>query len=664
MTSYFQFLTPDQNSSIAYLGTYDPFLVTVSVLTAMFASFMALQLSGRITHAPSFAKKAIWLAPGSLAMGGGVWAMHFIGMLAFSLPCGISYDPLVTLASMVPGILASAVGLSVISRAHVSGFKLGLGGALMGGGIGAMHYSGMAAMRLDAVIYYSPILFALSIAIAIGLAILALHAKFVLQNQYTNLPDWALSLLGAVFMGGAVSGMHYIAMEAAYFIPAGDISADAPGIAPTTLAVGIGTVTIMVVALTLVATLLGKNLETIAKLETEIQERERAEAQIQRLSRAVEQSPAGVVMTSLDGTIEYVNSRFSDMTGYTADEVIGKTPRALKSGRTSDQEYTQMWSVITRGEEWRGELYNKRKDGSFYWEFLSITTVRDQNGEPINYLGIQEDITETKLAMAALQRAKEDAEYANHVKSQFLASMSHELRTPLNAIIGFSEMVMSEIFGPVGSPKYMEYTKDIHDSGQHLLELITDILDMSKIESGNLQLNETQVEISRIAESCRKLVNSRANEKDITLLADLPIPSPVVMGDSVRLKQIFINLLTNAVKYTPRGGDIAMILAIDEKGDLQIIITDTGIGMSEEDIPRALEPFSQIGDIMSDPSEGVGLGLYLTRSLVEMHGGELHIDSQLGHGTTITVYLPRSRVLDIGRTAPIKSLSPHLEKHL
>ena len=653
MTSYFQFLSPGQDPSIAYLGTYDPALVVVSVLTAVFASFMALQLSGRISHAPSLAKKLIWLAPGSLAMGGGVWAMHFIGMLAFSLPCGISYDPLVTLTSMIPGVLASAVALWVISRPQLSAMSLGLGGTLMGGGIGTMHYSGMAAMRLDAVIYYSPALFALSIGVAILLAIMALHAKFVLHNQGAGLPSWVLSLLSAIFMGGAVSGMHYIAMEAAYFIPAGDTAATAPGIAPTTLAIGIGTVTIMVVALTLAAAILAKHLETITKLEREIQERERAEAQILRLSRAVEQSPAAVILTSMDGTIEYVNSRFTEMTGYSLEDVTGKTPRILKSGHTSNQDYSQMWAKISRGHEWRGEVYNKRKDDSFYWAILSITTVRDAYGVAINYLGIQEDITETKAAMAALQSAKEDAEYANHVKSQFLASMSHELRTPLNAIIGFSEMMMNEIFGPIGSHKYLEYNKDVHDSGQHLLELITDILDMSKIESGNLQLNESAVEISRIAETCRKLISSRANDKDITLLSDLPHPSPVVMADSVRLKQIFINLLTNSVKYTPRGGDIAMAIGVNERGGLQISISDTGIGISEEDIPRALEPFSQIADIMSAPSEGVGLGLYLTRSLVEMHGGELQIDSSLGHGTTVTVHLPRSRVLDTGRTAHV-----------
>ena len=310
----------------------------------------------------------------------------------------------------------------------------------------------------------------------------------------------------------------------------------------------------------------------------------------------------------------------------------------------SDDEYTQLWDTITAGTEWRGEMRNRRKDGSLYWDFSSITMIRDNAGNPTNYLSIKEDITEIKAANEALRIAKEDAEYANHAKSQFLASMSHELRTPLNAIIGFSDMILAELFGPVGSHKYMEYLRDIHDSGEHLLELITDILDMSKIESGTLELHEVDLEISAVVEACRKLILNRAQDKKITLTAELPSPSPVVHVDSVRLKQIIINLLTNAVKYTPAGGDIAMIVDYEANGGLYLTIADTGIGMSAEDIPRALEPFAQVSDIMSSVREGVGLGLHLTRTLVEMHDGRLGIESQPGQGTAVTVYLPAQRV--------------------
>ena len=390
-----------------------------------------------------------------------------------------------------------------------------------------------------------------------------------------------------------------------------------------------------------------------ASVRIDITEQKHSEEELRKLSRAVEQSPASVMITDTNGVITYVNPKFEDATGYTAIEAIGQRPQIIGSGEKNADAYDQLWKTISSGGEWRGEFHNKRKDGTLFWEYASISPIKNERGEITSYVAVKEDITDRKNVISELMSAKEQAELASHAKTQFLANMSHELRTPLNAIIGFSEMIMREMFGPVGNSKYLEYNKDIPDSGQHLLELITDILDMSKIESGNLHLNESPVEISRIAQACQKLINSRAYDKDISLLSDLPYPSPVVMADSVRLKQIFINLLTNSVKYTPRGGAISMALGIDDRGGLQISITDTGIGMTEEDIPRALEPFSQIADIMSAPSEGVGLGLYLTRSLVEMHGGELQIDSTLGHGTTVTVHLPRSRVLDTGRTSHV-----------
>ena len=645
MNSFIQFLTPSQDLSLAYMGVYDPALVFLSVLTAVFASFTALQMAARVAHAQSFRGKIVWLVPGALAMGGGVWTMHFIGMLAFSLPCGISYDPILTLLSIVPGVLASGVALWVISHDKVSLGTLLLGGVLMGLGIGTMHYAGMAAMRLDAVIYYSPGVFFMSIVFAVGLAILALYTKFVVQGPQRRSHAWGLSLLGAMVMGIAISGMHYIAMEAAYFIPTGETSGAAPGFPPSMLAISIGAVTVVLVAFALVVTILGRHLETISALQHEISERQRMENQLVKLSRAVEQSSAGVLITDLDGVIEYVNPKFSDITGYSAAEAIGQRPSILKSGYMSQEDYTKLWDTITSGAEWRGEMHNKRKDGSLYWDFSSISMVRDANGVPTNYLSIKEDITEIKATMRALQIAKEDAEYANHVKSQFLASMSHELRTPLNAIIGFSEMIITEVFGPVGSPKYTEYLGDIRESGEHLLELITDILDMSKIESGMLELQDNVIEVSLIAEQCRKLISNRAQDKHITLTADLPTPSPVVRGDSVRIKQILINLLTNAVKYTPEGGDIGILCVINADGELEITIADTGIGIAKDDIPRALEPFAQMSDIMTNPREGVGLGLYLTRTLVEMHGGRLSIVSELGQGTEVTVYLPSERIV-------------------
>ena len=410
MGIFLQFLSQNQDVSVAYLSSYNAPLVVLSVLTAIFASYVAFQLSECIADAKSTIDKAVWLSSGSFALGGGVWAMHFIGMLAFSLPCGISYDPHITLFSMLPGVLASGVALWIISRAHNSALTLFTGSLLIGSGIGAMHYSGMAAMRLDAVIYYSPNLFALSIVFAVILAFMSIYAKFGLRRRLPTLPDWVLMSLSAVLMGGSISGMHYIAMEAAYFIPVGDTVEDTTGVSPTMLAIGIATVTILLMGLTLAAVFLAKYVKMVEALNFEIEERKTVEGEIRKLSRAVEQSPATVVITDKDGLIEYVNPKFTQITGYSEKEALGNNPKILKSGEQTEEQYAELWDTITSGKEWRGEFHNKRKDGSLFWEAASISPIRSRDGEITNFIAVKEDITERKHMEQALITARKRAE--------------------------------------------------------------------------------------------------------------------------------------------------------------------------------------------------------------------------------------------------------------
>ncbi|MHA1598611.1 MAG: sensor histidine kinase [Alphaproteobacteria bacterium] len=649
MSSFIQFLIPGQDLSVTYLGTYDASLVTLSVMTAIFASFIALELSGRIIHADTLIGKIVWLIPGSLALGGGVWAMHFIGMLAFSLPCGVSYDPILTLLSIVPGMLASAAALWTISRARLSFFKLVRGGVLMGGGIGTMHYSGMAAMQMDAVIYYSPAAFSLSIGFAIVLAIVSLQAKFVLQHQQELPAGWPRSLAGAVFMGVAISGMHYIAMEAAYFIPVDNNSAAVPGLAPTVLAVGIGVTTVMLLALTLAGIILGRHLETIRQLKREIGERQQAERRTRKLFQAVEQSSATVVITDIDGNIEYVNRKFSETTGYSAEEVAGRNPRLLKSGHTSPEEYKALWGTITAGKEWRGEFHNRRKDGTLYWESASISPIKARDGRTINFLAIKEDITKRKEAESQMLQAKEEAEYANHAKAQFLANMSHELRTPLNGIIGFSEMMMMQMLGPMPEA-YNDYATDIHNAGEHLLELITDILDTAKLDMGEVNLVETDIDLHELMRDCLKIFQIKARDADVSISTDIPKGLASLRADKTRIKQVMINLLSNSVKFTSRGGRVIVSACEDGDGAMTVRVKDTGRGIAAADIPKVLEPFKQVEDVMSRSHEGSGLGLPLSKRLIELHGGSFLIDSEPGKGTTVTVRFPSERV---GRSSGI-----------
>ncbi|MBU1665032.1 MAG: hypothetical protein KKG92_06490, partial [Gammaproteobacteria bacterium] len=252
LTSYLQFVSSPPDTSLLYAGIYDPWLVLLSILIASFAAYAALDVATRIASSPTRTQAAWWTGIGALAMGGGTWAMHFIGMLAFDLPCRVSYDPDITLISILPGILASAVALRVISRRSPSRRALLVGSVLLGMGIGTMHYTGMAAYRLDGLVRYDPALFAFSLVVAVLLAFLALWIRFGL---YGHVPPRWLALLSALVMGGAVSGMHYTAMAAAYFISDGRPDIADSGLSANFLAIWIGILTALLIGLVLVATM-------------------------------------------------------------------------------------------------------------------------------------------------------------------------------------------------------------------------------------------------------------------------------------------------------------------------------------------------------------------------------------------------------------------------
>ncbi len=254
------------------------------------------------------------------------------------------------------------------------------------------------------------------------------------------------------------------------------------------------------------------------------------------------------------------------------------------------------------------------------------------------------EVESHRLTEAKLRRAKEDAERADRAKSAFLANTSHELRTPLNAIIGFSEVIRNETFGPIDNPRYLDYLKDIYDSGCHLLRIINDILDLSKIEAGKATLDkEERVELAPTIETAARMVQTQAEAERITVALELDAALPAVSGSARMLQQVFINLLANAVKFTPTGGRVTVRGAARGADEVAITISDTGIGMSDEDIEIALTAFGQVDSKMARRYEGTGLGLPLAKAIVELHHGRLAIDSEPGSGTTVLVVLPRWR---------------------
>jgi two-component system cell cycle sensor histidine kinase PleC len=255
------------------------------------------------------------------------------------------------------------------------------------------------------------------------------------------------------------------------------------------------------------------------------------------------------------------------------------------------------------------------------------------------------DITERVQVREAMRVAKEEAELSDRSKSEFLANMSHELRTPLNAIIGFSQVLQDELKGPLGDPSYQQYVRDIHESGTLLLSLINDILDLSKIEAGKLELQDAKQNVPEIVGACRRIIEGRAKDAGLLLDTRLSDGLPHLQVDERALKQILLNLLSNAVKFTPEGGSIAVDARIDDDGCFAILVSDTGIGIAPAEIPNALSNFGQVENYLTREEQGTGLGLPLAKSLAEAHGGTLELESELGRGTTVTIRFPAERII-------------------
>src|SRR5579884_671614 len=343
--------------------------------------------------------------------------------------------------------------------------------------------------------------------------------------------------------------------------------------------------------------------------------------------------------------------------GQDPESRIGRSRLEVASSLERDQEkWKEHLATLDRHEAFRDFIYTAQL-GTQPQHTVSISgkPFFGANGRFLGYRGTGRDITAQVQAERSLREAKEDAEAANRSKSEFLANMSHELRTPLNAILGFSEMIDCGLAGPV-QPRQREYARLIHDSGQHLLNIINDILDLARVDAGKFDLHEeVAVDLRQLIDSCMTLVKSRALLRDLRLSVRSDVEMPPVTVDPTRLKQILLNLLSNAVKFTEPGGSVTVIVRRADGGGIAIDVSDTGSGMTPEELAIALEPFGQVDSAYNRSHEGTGLGLPLARRLASLHGGRLDIESQKGVGTTATVTLPASRILQTETPEPARN---------
>gem|GEM_PF-716452 len=388
---------------------------------------------------------------------------------------------------------------------------------------------------------------------------------------------------------------------------------------------------------------LSEDLEQQVKLRTaELVETLKARNQ---LSQSVEQSPSIMFITNTEGVIEYANAKFYEVTGYSPQEIIGQTPRILKSGNTPPSVYKDLWSTIQLGNIWQGEIEDQRKNGQSFWADVTITPIRSEDGTITHYSSSHIDITERKEAELKMREARDQAVVAYRAKSDLMANMSHELRTPLNAIIGFSSTILEGVFGPIGHEKYREYLGDIHQSGEHLLGLINDILDVSAMEAGAVELYEENVTLADVVDTSVRIIGPRANTGQVSVMSTVSSELPQVYVDERRLKQILLNLLSNAVKFTHSGGEVSVSADLNGDGSLSFTVADNGIGMDVQETEKAMSPFGQVDSGLNRKHEGTGLGLPLTVGLVELHGGTLQLKSTKGAGTAVTITIPQERVI-------------------
>ena len=635
------------------MGTdYTLSLVVLSYVVAVTASHVTLLLAGRVRDPKSSAWK-LWMAGGALAMGGGIWSMHFVAMLALRLPIQIVYDLPLTILSCAFGVLASGLALFTLRRLRSGARDILIPGFLIGLGIAAMHYTGMTAMKMSPAIRYDPLLFVLSVAVAIAAAIAALWIVFRVDNlrQHRVIAQFAAALI----MGAAIFGMHFTGMGATNFDPQSICLASGLRINETWMAFTIGALSVVLLVGTMLLSLYDARLSsTIARsaerlqqanqeLEQRVAERTRTLAREEARKDAILRGALDCIISmDAQGRIVEFNAAAEATFGYTRNEVIGRMlaqtiiPERYRGAHAAGLvRYLATGDTKVVGK--RVEIPAQRRSGEEFPVELAITVVKVE-GEHI-FTAYLRDITGRKQAEQALRDAIEAAQSASQAKSAFVATMSHEIRTPMNAVIGLLELLsLTEL-----TADQLETLSTIQESSRSLLTLIDDILDFSKIEAGKLEVVREPCAVDRVVDGVVGVFRAAASGKGLLLHHRIDSAlCPAHLIDGTRLRQILNNFVSNAIKFSSSGAVTVEVKVAETTATSQTLhftVRDSGIGMDPVALERLFQPFEQGESNTNRRFGGTGLGLAISRRLADLMGGKIEVTSAVGLGTRITLVL-------------------------
>lgn len=362
-----------------------------------------------------------------------------------------------------------------------------------------------------------------------------------------------------------------------------------------------------------------------------------------------ENSASGIYQVTLDGYLLSANPAMANIFGFENADIMLREVRNVHNELyvSPSDRLKIIKNIDPHSAQETFEFESLRRDGSKIWTQEIIRPVLDEHDMLVYFEGSVEDITKRKVAEMQLQDAKKESDMANRAKSEFLANMSHELRTPLNSIIGFSEIIRNQVFGPIEPQSYWEYARDIHESGKHLLSIINQILDISKIDAGERELKESRIDMKKLVQSSIDMQMQKIRDAGLTMTESDYSNMPTIIGEDVAIRQILNNIISNSIKFTPEGGRISVLGEMDENQNFRLSVTDTGIGLDASEIKRVTSKFGVTDGRFSKSTSGIGLGLSLVQSLMKLHGGEVEIFSQKGIGTTVVLTFPKSRIQSV-----------------